>query len=64
MGAITVFCLVIVTALPAMLPLALINHPWLALRVSNLLVVGLLSWSAIAGEVCRCQPVGGGFRGS
>jgi len=41
-GAMAVFCVVLAAALPAVLPLALINNPWLALRVSNLLVVGLL----------------------
>jgi len=39
MGAIEVFC---IAALPAVLPLLLIDHPWLALRISNLLVVVLL----------------------
>jgi VIT1/CCC1 family predicted Fe2+/Mn2+ transporter len=42
MGAIEVFCIALVAALPAVLPLLLIDHPWLALRISNLLVVGLL----------------------
>jgi len=42
MGAIETFCLVFATALPAVLPLLLIDHPRLALRLSNLLVVGLL----------------------
>jgi hypothetical protein len=42
MGAIEIFCLVFAAALPAALPLLLIDHPWLALRLSNLLVVGLL----------------------
>jgi hypothetical protein len=42
MGAIEIFCLVVATALPAALPLLVIDHPWLALRLSNLLVVGLL----------------------
>ena len=41
-GAIWVFCLALAASLPAVLPLALIDRPWLALRVSNLLVVGLL----------------------
>jgi len=39
MGAIEVFCIALVAAV---LPLLLIDHPWLALRISNLLVVGLL----------------------
>ena len=42
MGAIEVFCIALVAALPAVLPLLLIDHPWLALRISNLLVVVLL----------------------
>jgi len=42
MGAIEIFCLVVATALPAVLPLLVIDNPWLALRLSNLLVVGLL----------------------
>ncbi len=41
MGAIEVFCIAIAASLPAVLPLLLIDHPWLALRISNLLVVGL-----------------------
>src|SRR5262249_42720991 len=42
MGAIEVFCIALVAALPAVLPLLLIDHPWLALRISTLLVVVLL----------------------
>jgi hypothetical protein len=42
MGAIEVFCIALAASLPAVLPLLLIDHPWLALRISNLLVVGLL----------------------
>jgi hypothetical protein len=42
MGAIEIFSLVFATALPAVLPFLVIDHPWLALRLSNLLVVGLL----------------------
>jgi hypothetical protein len=42
MGAVETFCLVLAAALPAVLPLLVINQPWLALRLSNLLVVGLL----------------------
>jgi hypothetical protein len=42
MGAIAVFCIALVASLPAVLPLALVDHPWIALRLSNLLVVGLL----------------------
>jgi len=42
MGAIEIFCLVFATTLPAVLPLFVIDDPWLALRLSNLLVVALL----------------------
>jgi len=38
-GAIAVFCLTLATAIPAILPLLIIDHPWLAFRVSNLLVI-------------------------
>jgi hypothetical protein len=41
-GALAVFCCVLGAALPAVLPLALIDDPWIALRLSNLLVVGCL----------------------
>jgi hypothetical protein len=41
-GAIGVFCIALAASLPAVLPLLLIDQPWLALRISNLLVVGLL----------------------
>jgi hypothetical protein len=41
-GAIQVFCVALAASFPAVLPLVLIEHPWPALRVSNLLVVGLL----------------------
>jgi hypothetical protein len=41
-GAIGVFCIALAASLPAVLPLLLIDHPWLALRISNLLVVALL----------------------
>lgn len=42
MGAVAIFCIVLASALPAVLPLLLVNDPWLALRMSNFLVVGLL----------------------
>jgi len=42
LGAIEVFGIAVAAALPAVLPLLIIDHPWLALRISNLLVVGLL----------------------
>jgi hypothetical protein len=41
-GALAVFSLGPISALPAILPLLLINEPWIALRTSNLLVVLLL----------------------
>ena len=37
MGAIAVFMLVFATALPAATPFLLVDDPWLALRLSNLL---------------------------
>ena len=40
--AITVFLLVFATALPAAAPFLFIDDPWLALRLSNLLMTGLL----------------------
>jgi VIT family len=42
MGAIAVFVLVFVTALPAAVPFLLVDDPWLALRLSNLLLIALL----------------------
>jgi len=42
MGAIAVSCLTLAATVPAILPLLIIDHPWLALRVSNLLVIGSL----------------------
>lgn len=42
MGAIAVFFLALAATVPAILPLLIIDHPWLALRISNLLVVGFL----------------------
>lgn len=42
MGATAVFFLALAATVPAILPLLIIDHPWLALRISNLLVVGFL----------------------
>ncbi len=42
LGAVAVFFLVFATALPAAVPFLLIGEPWLALRLSNLLLIGLL----------------------
>ena len=42
LGAVAVFLLVFATALPAAAPFVLIGDPWLALRLSNALLVGLL----------------------
>jgi hypothetical protein len=42
LGAIEVFCVGLAASFPAVLPLVLIGNPWLALRTSNLVVVGLL----------------------
>jgi VIT1/CCC1 family predicted Fe2+/Mn2+ transporter len=41
-GALAVFSLGPISALPAILPLVLISDPWIALRASNLLVVLLM----------------------
>jgi VIT1/CCC1 family predicted Fe2+/Mn2+ transporter len=41
-GAVLVLCLVLATAVPAALPFLLIQDGYLALRVSNFLLVGLL----------------------
>jgi hypothetical protein len=41
-GAIEVFCVALAASLPAVLPLVLFGDPWFALRISNLVVVGLL----------------------
>lgn len=40
--AVNVFLLVVLTAFPAAAPFLLIDDPWLALRLSNLLLIGLL----------------------
>src|SRR5262245_537445 len=42
MGALAVFFLTLAATVPAILPLLIIDHPWLALRVSNGLVIGSL----------------------
>ena len=42
MGAFAVFFLTLSATIPAILPLLIIDHPWLALRVSNGLVIGSL----------------------
>jgi VIT1/CCC1 family predicted Fe2+/Mn2+ transporter len=42
MGAIAVFWLVFMTAMPAAAPFLLVDDPWLALRLSNLLLTILL----------------------
>ena len=42
MGAVAVFCLTLAATIPAILPLLIIDHPWLALRVSSFLVIGSL----------------------
>ena len=41
-GAIEVFCVALAASFPAVLPLVLFGDPWLAFRISNLVVVGLL----------------------
>jgi VIT1/CCC1 family predicted Fe2+/Mn2+ transporter len=42
LGALAVFCLVIAATVPAVLPFLVISDPWHAMRVSNVLLVGLL----------------------
>ena len=42
MGAVAVFFVTLAATVPAILPLLIIDHPWLALRVSNGLVIGSL----------------------
>src|SRR4051812_40600320 len=39
-GAFVIFCLVFVPTLPAVLPFLFVGDPWLALRISNLLLIG------------------------
>ena len=39
-GAFVIFCLVFATTLPAVLPFLFVRDPWLALRMSNLLLIG------------------------
>jgi VIT1/CCC1 family predicted Fe2+/Mn2+ transporter len=59
MGAIEVFCIALAASLPAALPLLLIHDPWLALRTSNLLVVGLLF--VVAYQWARGRRVSGSW---
>jgi len=40
LGAFVIFCLVFATTLPAALPFLFVRDPWLALRISNLLLIG------------------------
>jgi hypothetical protein len=41
-AALAVFCLVFFASLPAALPYLVIHDPWIALRVSNALLIGML----------------------
>ena len=41
-GAALVFCLVVATAIPAALPFMVVGDPYVALRLSNALLIGLL----------------------
>lgn len=41
LAAFGVFCLVVFASIPAALPFAIMNEPWLALRVSNLILIAL-----------------------
>jgi VIT1/CCC1 family predicted Fe2+/Mn2+ transporter len=42
--ALAVFCLVFFASLPAALPYFVIHDSWIALRVSNALLIGMLFW--------------------
>ncbi len=44
MGAVASFALVFLSSLPAALPFVFIDDAWLALRVSNAILLGLLFW--------------------
>ncbi len=44
--ALAVFCLVFFASLPAALPYLVISDPWVALRASNALLIGMLFWVA------------------
>jgi hypothetical protein len=61
-GALASAVLVVLSTIPAALPFLLIDEPWRALRVSNLLLVGLLfvvghEW----GRHAHASPWGAGF---
>jgi hypothetical protein len=43
-AALAVFCLVFFASLPAALPYLVIRDPWIALRASNALLIGMLFW--------------------
>jgi hypothetical protein len=43
-AALAVFCLVFFASLPAALPYLVIADPWVALRASNALLIGMLFW--------------------
>jgi len=43
-AALAVFCLVFFASLPAALPYLVIADPWIALRASNALLIGMLFW--------------------
>jgi VIT1/CCC1 family predicted Fe2+/Mn2+ transporter len=45
LGALAVFVSVFIASLPAALPYLVIQDPWLALRVSNALLIGALFWA-------------------
>jgi hypothetical protein len=44
-AALAVFCLVFFASLPAALPYLVITDPWIALRASNALLIGMLFWT-------------------
>lgn len=54
-GALIVFMIVAMTAIPAVIPFLIIEDKYLALRVSNLLLIALLyatgdAWARLAGS--------------
>lgn len=44
LAAVAIFCYVFAASFPAALPFLLIDDPWLALRASNALLIGILFW--------------------
>jgi hypothetical protein len=62
MGAIASFALVFFSSLPAALPFLLIDDAWVALRVSNAILLGLLFWVGCSfARYTTSRPVLTGF---